>query len=701
MAALREKLATTEMQLYTARGETAILRSNLDKSSQSYATQLRDVQDTQSAVRHEHEQELEQMKRELEILRNEHRFARNDLAVLRQENSSLERKLKDFGGRSTQGPAASQSSATHEVKNSPRNVFPSRGTPPRRVETNKNLMVSLKESYMDGFSVALPSPSKKRPAASTIPLTFSPKKHKPKLLAFGSSNAPTTSSPSELADELLDEPANEPFTEDIEAELNSLRSDAQKASANASRTQRLLNFIDSVLSFSVVGLGESFKFLERYEIHLDLDVQSVASYLRESLLLEDPDSSTPEAVVQRFVNMCVRILEHYADQMTDLIIVPVVLQLMAEAVIVDTKIIVEETGALKMLNNLIVKMLDGLNGTDPLNTEVTLETGHKVYALLYAIDVLEYIACAAANLHLQKFVWEAIKHTTLIKLLDSGTPITVITSTIDLLVTSITTGSVGFCDDDHEVKLLSAISSMLTDPLPTSVFELFVGLNPLTDFNYRPFFCFPVAFDTKLTLTNPTFSTSKHYSHLQITQLHTTHTVLLRRAIIHLFLHMLIRHKDSMRAPILEGVITCLSNELDYALNCVNPSSESVLLVDDCVSFLHALLTISPDVLDQVRNLGGRTPHEYMVSLSRIFFNDPPSANGNDDMMDYELTEADGLEQLGEIGVVFGSNVTQKVWELLEKYVSPEEAGDLFASMSVSQNQDSQNQDLNSDQCLE
>lgn len=679
------------MLLFSSRGELSILKSNMEKSSQTHATQLRDVKLTQSTVKHEHEKELKELRTQLENLRNEHVFAKNDLMVLRQDKATLERKLRELDGREV-GPSQSQHSQALNPTTLAPPSQPERELPVKPV-AKKPQGVLLKDSYMDGFSVPFPTPTKKRPAVSTISGVHSPKKHKPTLLAFGSSTTRTPSSQSASAEEPLpsdefydpvnlDDPDNEPSPRDLEEELQAVRSDAKIASLNAARTSSILSFIDSVLSFNISGLGEAFKFLERYEIELSSGKQSVASHLRDSLLQDDPHFSTVQKVVKRFAGRCVDIMENCTTNMKNLMVVPIVSQLIIRALLIEFEVIIKDTNCVRMLDGLVNKMLENIKKAESVNDEITLETGYRVYVLYFAVEVLEHIAYAADKEDLQRIIWQHFQPSTLLRILQPEVPISFKITVIDILSTSITQGSYSLFTEDDFADLLGCISEMLVNRHRTSIYELLTGLKPFTDFRYVPFHTYH-SVDSKIS-TSP-FRTSKHFSAVELSQLHISHTLIFRRATIQLFVQLLIQQGKDISPTLLTSVISCLSTELDYTLTCISPSSESILLVSDCVSFLHAMLHFAPDVLSQIRQLSGSAPHEYMVSLSKIFFNDPPASSNNDDAYDLSEGDVDGLETMNDTGVVFGSYVTQKVWELLEKYVTPEEAGDLFASMSIPQ----------------
>lgn len=720
MEAIRRQLYEAENSRDLLRGEVTILRSNMSKSSQVHMSQLRDVRQTQNVEKLEHEQELERLKLEVETLRTQRAFFENDLFNLRNANKNLEKKLNQVQEGGAIIPSQVQvrektPEVSRPISNSPKEVSPKKRPRP-----------NIQESFMDGFSVAFPSPSK-RSRQNKHTLSPSPKRSlkQNRFIPIGSSsdrspNPAPLSSPQGPVEELINQ--------NNENVMEELRADAVQAWSKADNNQEILDFIDSVLSHNVVGTAQpSMDYLNGFSVKFDqMEFEQPISSLLKASVLYQVDSAYSGLVVINFTQTCVEILEACTTETNRgrcplIKAVPVLLLLLYQAIKFSPQIIVSNSMAIPVLHTFVSEKIGFFVSSDTPNIDdqsLSVEAVYYRFSLLYALDLLECLSCGTANTSCKSSVWEVITHSTLDRLLTPSTSINILIKTVTLLITSITDQSIGsLCIpldlvDAEDIRrhqaqqrsdLLVALAHLLVEITTPTLSNVFSSINNPVAFQYVSYSWFQ-SLTTDKSSWNSSFNLNTWYTSDEATNallenFHQSMTIFLRRCIIKLFVLVLFKQDPrvlTQHEPVLAAIIHCLSFELDTVYNSISAhtgdqsSQESIALISDCVKLLHAMWTLQPSTLTSIARLPGSTPHEHVVSLARIHFSDPPSTLSGMDYNQDESGESSNdddpdttYEDPKFYGVFFDSDVTNKARDLLENSVTLEEAEDLFASMSI------------------
>lgn len=697
----------------------------MTKSSQVHTSQLRDVRQTQNVEKLEYEHELERLNAELETLRTEKAFFQNDLLTLRNNNVNLEKKLNQAQAISATQVSSKFQQPPYVELEQPEvadddDVFDS--PKPQTDSPKKRARAAIQESFMDGFSIAaFPSPSKKARANESPPRVMPSKRNmQNRLLTIGSSSEKSTARPPPSS-------SPQPPVESMENEINEivmedLRMDVVRGWTEAGKKQANLEFIDAILTHRLMGTTESsFDYLGRFSLGVQGTISKV---LKDGLLHYDPNYESLSKFTEYYGLMSLDAIKYCIQeentQRSIFRAVPVLLLLLYQAIEFDSemkcgKLCLESLpSVIEVYMKEIVELSEN-STTDEYDQSMRLQPILKTFSVLYILEILEYISCAAVQNSASSQIWSLVNNDIFSLLLQLSTPISILIKTVNLLISSITEESIGSLDyglelqagdlDEevrnqyteqkknlHESELLKSLSLLLVEDPKPSPLNVFGAIDNSVPFQYIQFSIFQNMASDK-TWSNSTFSISGWYKNTtdsKLEKLRRSQTIYLRRCVIKAFILFLSGDRGDPHILLgysfpLEAVIHCLSFELDtiYSVIPTTPFSsikESIALISDCVKLLHAMWVLKPDILTRIANLSGSTPHEHIVSLARIHFSDPPSPMSSVDQ--YKKDDLDTGIDTGQACIYFDSDVTQKARDLLENSVTLQEAEDLFASMS-------------------
>lgn len=722
---LRQKLAEAEASRDLHLGEVAILRSNMTKSSQVHTSQLRDVRQTQNVEKLEYEHELERLNAELETLRTEKAFFQNDLLTLRNNNVNLEKKLNQAQAISaTQVSSKGQQrlSVEPELPDAADNNDFSDSPKPQTDSPKKRARAAIQESFMDGFSLAFPSPSKKARANESPTRNKTSKRNmQNRLLTIGSSSEKSTARPPPSSSP--QQPVESMENENNEIDMEDLRMDVARGWTEAGKKQANLEFIDVILTHKLMGTRESsFDYLGRFSLG---DQGSISKMVKDGLLHYDPNYESLSKFTEYFGLMSLDAIKYCIQeegtQRSLTRAVPVLLLLLYQTIEFDSemkcgKLCLESLPkVIKVYMEEIVEF-SGNSTIDEYDQSMPLQPILKAYSVLYILEIMEYISCAAVQNSFSSQMWSLINNDIFSLLLQLSTPVTILIKTVNLLISSITKESIGSLDygfehlggdqDEegneqykeqkknlHESELLKSLSLFLVEDPKPSPLSVFGAIDNSVPFQYILFSNFQNMAGDK-TWSNSSFNISAWYMNTtdsKLEKLHRSQTIYLRRCVIKTLILFLTGNRGDPHRLLgysfpVEAVIHCLSFELDKIYSAIPTTTfssiqESIALISDCVKLLHAMWVLKPDILARIANLSGSTPHEHIVSLARIHFSDPPSP-----MSPLNQYKKDDMEvgniYTGQACIYFDPDVTQKARDLLENSVTLQEAEDLFASMS-------------------
>jgi hypothetical protein len=376
------------------RGEVAVLRSNMERSSQAHLSQIKTVRETLTFEKQEQEQELENVKRELEALKSERAFFQNDLLSLQQKNKSLERRLHDQQiaaarlkqqqkqqqqqqQQQGQPPAQVQSSVIAEEHNNDddddlfvgaHNNNHSAGLPPTRKRPRQN----LPDSFMDGFVL---SPSQggretvKRPSRKpNIRLLDSSSEKSSNKSSLGSQQQPQhrehdgITHNNNIGNEclpgfgedvvMIDEIQPQMESTRVESASNSLPPPPPPAAVQivrvpvvddewkpASETEKIFEFTSAILGHQVAGVPEpTLDFLSRFCVQIgDTPGRRPVNTILQAALLPtcadgNGENRSLDRAVFTFTLECVRVLYACTENLALLHAVPMVLLVLHRAV---------------------------------------------------------------------------------------------------------------------------------------------------------------------------------------------------------------------------------------------------------------------------------------------------------------------------------------------------------------------------------
>ena len=376
------------------RGEVAVLRSNMERSSQAHLSQIKTVRETLTFEKQEKGQELENVKRELEALKSERAFFQNDLLSLQQKNKSLERRLHDQQiaaarlkqqqkqqQQQQQAPPQLQSSVIKEEHNNDdddddlfvgaHNNNHSAGLPPTRKRPRQN----LPDSFMDGFVL---SPSQDGRGAVKRP----GRKPNIRLLDSSSEKSSTKSSLSSqqqqqrqpqqsghdgiMHNNNIDNESLPVFDDDvvmvdeIQPQMESTRIEAASNSLpppppatvqivrvpvvddgwkSPSETEKIFEFTSAILGHQVAGVPEpTLDFLSRFSVQIgDTPGRRPVNTILQAALLPtradgNGENRTLDRAVFTFTLECVQVLYACTEDPALLHAVPMVLLVLYRAV---------------------------------------------------------------------------------------------------------------------------------------------------------------------------------------------------------------------------------------------------------------------------------------------------------------------------------------------------------------------------------
>lgn len=398
IAEMRLQLQKAESARDMYRGEVAVLRSNMERSSQAHLSQIKTARETLASQKQEQEEELENVKRELEALKSERAFFQNDLVNLQQKNKSLERRLHDqqiAAARLRQQQHQQKQMQNQDTKvadeNDDEDLFVgennnnhSAGLPPTRKRPRQN----LPDSFMDGFVLppsqsghrTLKRPSRKpnirlidssseKSSNKSSPTSQQQQNLGKNSIAHNIHNHRTTDeSPSEFDQDIamIDEIEPQMESTRIESASNPSRPPPQPPQdattrlvgvpvtdnewKSASEAEKIFELTTAIIGHQVAGVPEpTLDFLSRFSVQIGDTPgrRPVNTILQAALLPTCADGNSENRTIKRavstFSHECVRVLYACTEDIALLHAVPMLLLILHCAVEFAPSAIAEET----------------------------------------------------------------------------------------------------------------------------------------------------------------------------------------------------------------------------------------------------------------------------------------------------------------------------------------------------------------------
>lgn len=715
---VKKQLAEVESTRDRYRGETVVLRSNLEKFSQAHQDHIKSVQQSQTTEKSNYQKELTKLKEELDSLRSRTAFFQHDIKELQHKNKTLEHRLIQSNSR-----PASQMIGSANFPNDEENEN-SVQSPPHENNTLADLNDSprkrprsnLVDSYMDGFAfpaqspkkrnrisnadVTPTTPSKSRSRRSRIfPLESSSEKSSVKIAPSSSPRAVPIDIVNNIEQEKYDELANR---------LERTNATAVQGWKVAERSDLIMEFVNSCIGHKIDGISKStFELLNEMP---GKEPKLMASELSQILSTINLDLIELKDIVKTFCTTVIMLLKRYSKSLQFIKSAPLLLLILYNSIHYFPTSLVSDTLIIKDLCDIISEFLNHFptEASSEFEDRIPYMNIYLNYSILFGISILEFFSSATFDTKSHVKIWSEIPHSFLIRIISLDLPLCIKMMSMKLCLSSITDSTFGHVhtsktDDgsiniepgsipdqtQDEIELMSHFSDLLTEFSPvTSFYNLFSNIDNQVQFPYVPLSTFFQNLNSIEILWDSQFSPYEYYGPTDIDEINfhfSRQTNLLNISIkqnaIQFFMSILFNRNPRVISDndlVLSSVITCLAHELDLVFNRVSGSSsdydESVQLIEDCIRLLHAIMSLVPDYISCISKLPPNSVHEHFVCLVQIYFANTLVESGN-------KNKGDNLEQ---IGPKFDATTIRKTSELLENTITEEESEELFASMSHS-----------------